>query len=95
MEWPYLTLDIAENATDEQVRQAYVQKVQQYPPEKNGKRFSAIQQAYSLVNSKETRSALKLFGLPNGDENSIADLFPEPDEEMVIIPMCIWLKELK
>jgi len=95
MEWPYLTLDISENATDEQIRQAYLQKVRAFPPEKNGERFAAIQQAYALVNGREARSELKLFGLPCGDENSIADLFPESDEERKIIPMQIWLDELK
>lgn len=92
MEWPYLTLDIAENTTDEQVRKGYLRCVQACPPEKNAARFAAIQQAYELIRTEEARAELKLFGLPG--EDSIAALIPERAELKKNIPMNIWLDEL-
>ena len=93
MNWPYLTLELAENASDDDVRAAYQRKVRECPPEKDAQRFSAIQQAYDLVKTAEKRSELKLFGIPE-QPAKLTDLVPDETHLRKNIPMDIWLKEL-
>jgi curved DNA-binding protein CbpA len=45
----YLTLDLPLDATDQQIREAYLQKVKKYTPEKDPEKFRKINDAYEVV----------------------------------------------
>ena len=93
MNWPYLILDLKETTTDAEVRSAYQRKVRECPPEKDAARFSEIRQAYELLKTKEARSHIKLFGLPEMPATMI-DLIPEETHLRKNVPMDVWIREL-
>ncbi len=64
MPCPYLTLGVAESATSEQIRRAYLRAARAYPPDRDPKRFHRIHEAYQRVRDEEARARLMLFGLP-------------------------------
>ncbi len=64
MPCPYLTLGVAESATSEQIRRAYLRAARAHPPDREPRRFQAIHEAYERVRDEEARARLKLFGLP-------------------------------
>lgn len=52
----YLTLNLSFPATDEAIRQAYLELVKQYPPERYPKEFEAISEAYEALKDETTRT---------------------------------------
>lgn len=92
MHWPYLVLDVPENASDEKIRKAYQRKVRECPPERDAEAFSAVQQAYEHLKNAENRARIKLFGLSDFPD-TLAELVPDLPQRRKIIPMHQWLKE--
>ncbi|MEI8243089.1 MAG: J domain-containing protein [bacterium] len=79
MIYPYLTLDVPETATDEEVRRAYLQKIRVYSPEQNPDKFQQVCEAYELIKNELARTRLRLFGLPGMKPGAhMADLVPKP-----------------
>ena len=77
MNYPYLTLGVDENASAHDIRQAYLEKVRTYPPEKDPDQFQAVSQAYSLLQDSISRARLRLFGLKAPDTHpSLSSLVP-------------------
>lgn len=52
---PYHTLGVDPQASDEQIRQAYLQAVRLYTPENNPDRFRAMASAYDSIKDEERR----------------------------------------
>jgi len=52
---PFQVLGISPEATDEQVRSAYFQKVREFPPERDPEGFKRIRKAFERVQSEEDR----------------------------------------
>jgi curved DNA-binding protein CbpA len=61
MKTPFDLLEIAENATDEAIKKAYLQKVRQYPPERAPEQFQAIRAAFEAIKTQEQRLKYQLF----------------------------------
>ena len=79
MQYPYLTLDVPETATDEEVRRAYLQKIRIYSPEQKPDEFQQVCEAYELIKTELARTRLQLFGLPGMKSGAhLADLVPKP-----------------
>lgn len=69
---PYIILEINLNASDEDVRKAYLMAIRLCPPEKNTLAFQRIQVAYDSIKTKRQRIEHNLF-------NSV---IPSPEDIM-------------
>lgn len=58
---PYGTLGVSRDAGDDAIHQAYLQKIRQYPPERDQERFQAVREAYEAVNTRRRRLEYELF----------------------------------
>ncbi len=93
MKWPYLVLDLPETTSnDDDVRRAYLREVRKYPPEKSPQIFTEVRHAYEMLETREKRANLRLFGL-NPSPHSLAELVPDTEDSRETIPMQVWLGE--
>lgn len=58
----YLTLKLSFPTTDQEVRQAYLNLVKQFPPERYPKEFSRITEAYEALKNETVRIHTELHG---------------------------------
>jgi curved DNA-binding protein CbpA len=58
---PFAVLGVAETAADDAIKKAYLQRVREYPPERNPERFQAIRAAYEAVKTRRDRLRHRLF----------------------------------
>ncbi len=72
---PYRVLGVNKEATEKEIRQAYLEAVRQCPPEQNEQRFLRIRQAYECISDEKKRSQYFLLH---------AEL---PDAEDVLLPL--------
>jgi len=73
MKTPYTLLDVDELATDVEIKQAYLQKVKQFPPDHYHEQFQQIQLAYETIKDLSCRTRYALFTLPEADFDSLLD----------------------
>jgi hypothetical protein len=65
--------------TDEIVKQAYLQKVRDYPPEQFPEKFRRIREAYELLKDEESRLAYSLFHIDEINTiDTLSTLFLDP-----------------
>ncbi len=57
---PYEVLGVIEEASDEQIRKSYLEKVRQSPPERDPDRFKEIRRAYEVLKDGAKRRQLDL-----------------------------------
>ncbi|MDM8523579.1 DnaJ domain-containing protein [Desulfococcaceae bacterium HSG8] len=88
----YLTLGLSLDASDEDIRNSYLQLVKKHTPEKDPTRFRQITEAYeSLKNQRKRIEGKMLGGLRNRDyEESLLSL----GRAQEIKPRRVGLKEL-
>jgi DnaJ-class molecular chaperone len=58
---PYLELGVAENASDEDIRLAYLKGIQSRSPESDPEGFQTLHAAYERVQTSELRDMWRLF----------------------------------
>lgn len=68
---PYQLLDVSELATDADIKQAYLQRVKENPPDRDQKRFQRIQQAYEAIKDGDSRLRHGLFAWPEADFDAL------------------------
>jgi DnaJ-class molecular chaperone len=76
---PYLVLGIPEDTDDDDViRNAWLEGVRRFPPEKEPERFARNRQAYEMIRDREARFRLWTFGDRRLGDNpdALVDLFP-------------------
>lgn len=81
MKTPYEILEVARQATDSEIKQAYLQKVKQYPPDHHHELFQQIHSAYETIKDITSREKYALFNYPEADFNALLDQAfstPEP-----------------
>jgi len=61
MKTPFDILDVAEDATDEAIKKAYLQKVRQYTPERAPQQFQEVRTAYETIQTQKQRLKYQLF----------------------------------
>jgi curved DNA-binding protein CbpA len=72
---PYHVLNVASDANDETIRQAYLAAVRQFPPDRCPAEFQHVSEAYERIKTEESRLALLLFEPSRGE--TIDDLIAE------------------
>lgn len=85
MKDPYLVLGLlvekdqpSDKLSDQQVKSAYLQLVQQYSPDRHPERFQAIRAAYEQLESHKKRLQYELFDTTLADRDDlIAALLPD------------------
>ena len=60
-ERPYQILGVSLEATDEEIRAAYIAKVKQFPPDRSPAEFERIRDAYALLRDPRRRAMITLF----------------------------------
>lgn len=73
MKTPYQILNVLVDATDTDIRQAYLQQVKLNPPDKNQQQFQLIHQAYINIKDLKSRLSYELFNLPDLDFDEMLD----------------------
>lgn len=59
---PWSVLDVSEDASDDQIRAAYMQKVKQYPPDRCGPEFERVRDAYEQLKDPYRRAKHLILG---------------------------------
>lgn len=80
---PFIILNADIHSTDEEIRQKYVEKIKEFPPEKNPEKFAEIKKSYDslkdewnryktffVYNIKEEQTDLKTSDILNISNNS-------------------------
>lgn len=73
MQTPYEILDITTDASDDEIKQAYLQQVKMNPPDRNQQAFSRIHDAYTQIKDHHSRVSHELFTLPSADFDQLID----------------------
>lgn len=97
MKYPHGVLGVAEDASQEEIRRAYLEQLKAHPPEQDGKKFQEISDAYHLLKNDLDRAKLNIFGIPqnNPDTIKMSDILAEDCGEVRRPGMDFWLKLLK
>ena len=57
---PKNVLGVTEDAEEEEIRTAYLEKIKQYPPDRSPEEFERIRDAYTLLSDPRSRARLLL-----------------------------------
>lgn len=60
---PRVVLGVGQDATDEQIRAAYLRKLKQFPPDRSPAEFEQIRDAYELLRDRRQRFRHLLFSV--------------------------------
>ncbi len=91
---PFVTLGLPDNATDADVRQAYLRMIRRFPPERSPKAFQAISEAYEAAKTEVGRAKIRVFGCIQRHD-SLTELLPEFPPERRRVGIDLWLQALK
>lgn len=73
MKTPYQILGVASDASDADIKQAYLRNVKDNPPDSDPERFQSIHNAYMSVKDAKSRMSLALFDMPDTDFDALLD----------------------
>ena len=73
MKTPYEILEVAEQASDSDIKQAYLQKVKLNPPDRDHEKFQQIHSAYETIKNATCREKYALFNYPEADFDALLD----------------------
>jgi len=95
MLYPYIVLNVPENADTAEIRAAYLKGIREFPPERNPAEFQRICAAYELVKDEAARARMRLFGLPLQEKHAgLAELVPETDEKRGRAGCDLWMETI-
>jgi curved DNA-binding protein CbpA len=63
---PLTVLGVRADATDEQVRSAYLRKVKEFPPDRSPNEFEQVRDAYEMLRDRRQRVRHFLFSIDPG-----------------------------
>ena len=96
MLYPYEVLGISENADQNTLRKAYLEKIRRYSPEDSPEMFEKIADAYALVKDETARAKLRVFGLPGKKTGArLCDLVLKEKKTRQRIGVKAWLDLLR
>ncbi len=73
MKTPYQILDVAVEASDVEIKQAYLRQVKENPPDRDQQKFQSIHHAFTLIRDKKSRVNHALFTLPVANFEQLID----------------------
>jgi curved DNA-binding protein CbpA len=73
MKTPYEILEVTEQASDSEIKQAYLQRVKLNPPDRDHEAFQQIHSAYETIKNKTNREKYALFNYPEADFDALLD----------------------
>ncbi len=73
MKSPYEILEVTEQASDSEIKQAYLQKVKLNPPDRDQEKFQQIHSAYETIKNVTSREKYALFNYPEADFDALLD----------------------
>ena len=74
MKDPYQILEVTREATDEEIHQAYLAKVQAFPPDRNSMQFQAIRRAYEVIKTQPLRLQHDLFDSESPELSDLVEI---------------------
>lgn len=75
MQTPYDILGLPPDATDEVIRQRYLQLTREFPPEQHPAKFAAVRAAYERIKDIDARVRYRLFDA--GTDDSVDAIIEE------------------
>ncbi len=90
---PTEVLQIAQDASDEDVRAAYLRKVREYPPDRAPEQFEKVRDAYDMLRDPRRRLRHRLFAVD--PQAPLASLFPDEARPRRFVSPGPWLDVLK
>lgn len=73
MKTPYQVLNVNADASDAEIKQAYLQKVKDNPPDRDQEQFQSIHNAYMAIKDQKSRISHELFSVPAANFNDLID----------------------
>ncbi|MBN1901016.1 J domain-containing protein [Candidatus Sumerlaeota bacterium] len=86
---PFYVLKVSHTATDGEVREAYLNAVKKYPPERFPVEFNQITLSYKQIQETRQRLSRYLFALP--PFRTLAEIVPETAPQRNRIPGEHWM----
>jgi curved DNA-binding protein CbpA len=90
---PIEVLGISQNATDEQIRAAYLLKVREHPPDRAPEQFEKVRDAYEILRDPRRRVRHRLFSVD--PRAPLASLFTDDARPRRFVGPGPWLDVLK
>ena len=90
---PWSVLGVPEDADDDGIRSAYLQKVKQFPPDRCGDEFERVRDAYSQLKDAYRRSRWLILG--SSLDSSLASLIDEGRRQRRFLGPGPWLSVIK
>jgi curved DNA-binding protein CbpA len=90
---PLTVLGVRADATDEQVRSAYLRKVKEFPPDRSPNEFEQVRDAYEMLRDRRQRVRHFLFSIDPGA--SLESLLESDTGETKFAGPQPWLAVLK
>lgn len=82
MKTPYEILGVAIDANDIEIKQAYLLKVKDNPPDRDQEQFQLIHHAYTTIKDNKSRISYDLFTLPTANFEQLIDQALESDQSV-------------
>jgi DnaJ-class molecular chaperone len=77
---PYQILGVADKASDEEIRAAYLARLRKNSPDSNQQQFQQIQQAFALIKDSDARLRYRLFHVETVTSELIAQSIQQGDQ---------------
>jgi len=84
---PYEVLETLPSANDLQIKESYVRKVKEYPPERFPEEFKEIREAYEAISTLRNRVDYKLFHREKPDVQKLTKNLLAGGERKRVPPM--------
>ena len=73
MKTPYQILDVKTDAGDVEIKQAYLRRIKDNPPDRDQERFQLIHNAYNSIKDIKSRERYALFTFPIANFDEVID----------------------
>jgi DnaJ-domain-containing protein 1 len=90
---PAVVLGVSPDASDQEIRDAYVSLVKQHPPDRSPAEFERIRDAYEILRDPRSRARQRMFGSgdPKAPLTRLLDRSPPP---RCFVGPAVWLAAL-
>ena len=84
MQTPYEILGVVIDASDVDIKQAYLQQVKNNPPDRDQEKFQLIHDAYTSIKDHKSRVSHDLFTLPSTHFNTLLDQILQTEQAITM-----------